>query len=154
MSQGLITLQGLSGFCDDAYANVQNKSMSPMNPLKQVSALNLLACRAFVGGYAQVNYGTITNPERILAKLPPPVAPRTEEEMKTWNPEMMDTANAAAFEKWKQEARDLIAADEAAGTYDPEGNLPFDMEFLNKYKWYLAAGALALVVILKPKERY
>lgn len=150
----MINLRGMGGFCDDAYAIANNSSLSPLNLLKQVAMVNNLACKAVVGGYSQAQYGTITSPERILATLPPPVAPRTEEEMKTWDPETMDAANAAAYEKWKQEAVAMIAADEARGAYDPEGNLPFTAEWFNQWKWYLVGGAVVLAVLLRPRPNY
>jgi hypothetical protein len=151
MSQGLININpglGETNFCADSASVANDPYYSNYNPLKLAAKLNAFACNAVADAYTATRYGTITTPERIIALTPPPSAPKTAEEMRTWNPDALSAADAAAYEKWKADAISLIQADEASGAYRPSGN-PLDV--LGAYKWpvLIGAGALALLMLVK-----
>jgi hypothetical protein len=132
-----------------AYQLANMPDVSVLNPVKASAIVDNFVCKGIVDGYSRLRYGTITEPERLLKILPPPVAPRTEAEMHTWNPANLDAANAVAYEEWKANAIAMIEEDERNGDYTPSGSL---LDLLIENKWLAIGGAVALVILLRPRN--
>ena len=154
MSQGMIHLGGLGTVCDDAWNQLHNYDgtwNAAAGRIDPAAWLINIACKAPISTYEYARYGSITDPNKLLMALPANAAPKTPEEAATWNPNSLNAANAAAFEKWKEEARAMIVADEKKGTYDGDDNFKPFLDFLSEYKWFLVAGLVGVVVLARPR---
>ena len=98
--------------------------------------------------YEALQYGRITRPGDVAP--PRPLAPQTADEMTrpgAWGP---DDGTDSIWADYAARLRAQIEADEAAGDYDPAGNLPFTAteaseaaDFWTKYKYFaIAAGGI------------
>lgn len=139
--------------CRDAEKILDDPSYSPLNPIRQIAALNAALCNGAAALYTTVNYGDIPSPGNGLPNPPTPSAPKTEAEMRTWSPWAASAKDSQTWQQWLEATRRALADAEKAGTWNPEGNLPVDATWLDKYKWPLvlglSAGVVGLVLLVR-----
>ena len=93
--------------------------------------------------YSRIEYGTIPGPTLPAA----PAAPQTQAEMTTpgaWTP---DQAAAPTLPQTAADTQAAIKAAQAAGTYNPSGNLPINASGTVNWAVVAVVAAVAFVVL-------
>jgi hypothetical protein len=105
--------------------------------------LSVFSSDCWAATYEALQYGRITRPGDVQQVVP--AAPQTADQMTTpgeWTP---DQALDGSIADYGQRLRDQIAADVAAGNYNPAGSLPVSAQdasdWWSTYKYWILGGA-------------